>query len=204
MAELGTRFVVTVTVAVAVAVVVVIVAVTVYAVLTTVCSALRCSARCSTTQQGDQILCRITCSAQVLLLRNSPRLGGSVSAVAVVGRVVVVVVAVVVVAVVTVIVHMNRSAVYCRGESSGLLCTASTATATATVTVTVTVHAALRSIRMSHSSPDPLPLTLSLALAVAVSAVSVTHRVWTIPRARVRALVPAQHVIVVVSRLVAA
>ena len=129
MAELGTRFTVTVTVAVAVTIVVVIVAVTVDAVLATVCSALRCCARCSTTQQGDQILSRVTCSAQVLLLRHSPRLGGSISAVAVVGRVVVVVVAVVVVAVVAVIVHVNRSVVYCRGESSRLLCTAGTATA---------------------------------------------------------------------------
>ena len=196
MAELGTRFAVTV------AVVVVIVAVTVDAVLATVCSALRCCARCSTTQQGDQILSRVTCSAQILLLRNSPHLGGSISAVAVVGRVVVVVVAVVVVAVVAVIVHVNRSVVHCRGQSSGLLCTASTATAS----VTVTVHAALRSIRMSHSSPDPLnlPLPLPLSLTVAVSTVSIVYGVRTIPRARVRALVPAQHVIVVVSRLVVA
>ena len=202
MAELGTRFAVAVAVTVAVAVVIVIVAVTVDAILTTVCSALRCSARCSTTQQGDQILSRVTCSAQVLLLRHSSRLGGSISAVAVVGRVVVVVVAVVVVAVVAVIVHVYRSVVYCRGESSGLLCAASTATAT----VTVTVHTALRSIRMSHSSPNSLtlPLPLSLSLTVAVSTVTIVYGVWTVPRARVRALVPAQHVIVVVSRLVVA
>ena len=192
MAEFGTRFTITVTVTV----VVVIVAVTVDAVLTTVCRALRCSACSTSTQKGDQILCRVACSAQILLLRNSSRLRGSVSAVAVVGRVVIVGAVVVIVTVVAVIIHVNRSVVYCRGQSSRLLCTASTATAT------VTVHTALRSIRMPHSSPDPLPL--SLPLAVAVSAVSIVYGVRTITRARVRALVPAQHRIVVVSRLVVA